>query len=58
MSNVSGDPAKFGPHPDNPQHQTDAPRRQIVRPAFRAVFQFARFMVTLPVVLIRGRVTM
>jgi hypothetical protein len=55
MSNASGDPAKFGPHPDNPQHMTDAPRRQIVRPAFRAVFQFARFMFTLPVVLIRGR---
>jgi hypothetical protein len=31
------------------------PRRRLVRPAFRAVFQFARFMVTLPVVLVRGR---
>ncbi len=55
MSNVPSDPAKFGPHPDDPKHLTDAPRRQIVRPAFKAVFQFARFMVTLPVVLIRGR---
>jgi hypothetical protein len=32
-----------------------APRRQFVRPAFKAVFQFARYMVTLPVLLIRGR---
>jgi hypothetical protein len=39
-------------HPDPPP---GAPRRQIVRPAFKAVFQFARFMITLPVVLIRGR---
>ena len=31
------------------------PRRQLVRPALVAVFQFARFMVTLPVTLIRGR---
>jgi hypothetical protein len=31
------------------------PRRQIVRPAFKAVFQFARYMITLPLVLIRGR---
>jgi hypothetical protein len=31
------------------------PRRKIVRPAVKAVFQFARFMITLPVVLIRGR---
>lgn len=32
-----------------------APRRRIIRPAFKAVFQFARFMITLPIVLIRGR---
>ena len=44
-----------GPTPTHPQHPPDAPRRQIVRPAFKAVFQFARFMITLPVVLIRGR---
>src|SRR5262245_19219179 len=31
------------------------PRRQIIRPAFKAVFQFARYMFSLPVVLIRGR---
>jgi hypothetical protein len=55
MSNSPVAPEKFGPHPDNPQHLPDAPRRQIVRPAFKAVFQFARFMFTLPVVLIRGR---
>ena len=31
------------------------PRRKLIRPAFKAVFQFARFIVTMPVVLIRGR---
>jgi hypothetical protein len=31
------------------------PRRQIIRPAFKAVFQFARYMFTLPVLLVRGR---
>src|SRR5712671_6734649 len=55
MSNAPGDPAKFGPHPDGDPHPPKEPRRQIVRPAFKAVFQFARFMITLPVVLIRGR---
>src|SRR4249919_2783994 len=55
MSNSPGDHAKFGPNPDGAPHPPDAPRRQIVRPAFKAVFQFARFMITLPVVLIRGR---
>lgn len=30
-------------------------RRRIVRPAVKAVFQFARYMITLPVVLVRGR---
>src|SRR4051812_24007885 len=55
MSNEPADHPKFGPHPDDPKHLPDKPRRQIVRPAFKAVFQFARFMVTLPVVLIRGR---
>jgi hypothetical protein len=55
MSHVPGDPAKFGPHPDNPQHHSAHPRRRIIRPAFKAVFQFARFMITLPLVLIRGR---
>jgi hypothetical protein len=55
MSIAPSDPPKFGPHPDAPQDQPDRPRRRIVRPAFKAVFQFARFMITLPVVLIRGR---
>jgi len=40
---------------DVSEHAAEAPRRQIVRPAFKAVYQFARFMITLPVVLIRGR---
>src|SRR6478752_6085458 len=55
MSTEPGDHPKFGPHPDDPKHLPDKPRRQIVRPAFKAVFQFARFMFTLPLVLIRGR---
>ena len=55
MSNEPADHPKFGPHPDDPKHLPDKPRRQIVRPAFKAVFQFARFMITLPMVLIRGR---
>lgn len=37
------------------EHATATPRRQLIRPAFKAVFQFARFMVTLPAVVIRGR---
>jgi hypothetical protein len=49
-SNPTGSGHTF--HPDPPP---GAPRRQIVRPAFKAVFQFARFMITLPVTLIRGR---
>src|SRR3954447_5378322 len=57
MSNVPNEPLK----PTSDHHSFKAeptpgtPRRRIVRPAFKAVFQFARFMVTLPVVLIRGR---
>ena len=41
----------------SPGHGTDehAPRRRIIRPAFNAVVQFTRFMVTPPIVLIRGR---
>jgi hypothetical protein len=37
------------------EHDPGEPRRQIIRPAIKAVVQFARFMITLPVVLIRGR---
>src|ERR1700750_2153236 len=44
-----------GGHTFHPNPPPGAPRRQIVRPAFKAVFQFARFMITLPVALIRGR---
>jgi hypothetical protein len=39
---------------DEPQG-APKPRRQLVRPAIRAVYQFAKFMITLPVVLVRGR---
>lgn len=35
--------------------QPAKPRRQLIRPAFKAVFQFAKYMITLPVALVRGR---
>ncbi len=57
MNNSPGGPANSGKG-DVPYKSEDAPatpRRRIVRPAFKAVFQFARYMITLPVVLIRGR---
>ena len=38
----------FGEHPR-------ASRKRIVGPAFKAVFQFTRFMITLPITLVRGR---
>lgn len=41
--------------PDMVEQQPKQPRRQLIRPAIKAVFQFARFMVSLPLVLIRGR---
>ena len=37
------------------EHASAAHARTLIRTAFKAVWQFARFMVTLPVVLIRGR---
>ncbi|HEY1600519.1 MAG TPA: hypothetical protein VGG64_13010 [Pirellulales bacterium] len=40
---------------DPEKHDAPTSRRQVVRPAFKAVFQFARFLVTLPVVIVRGR---
>src|SRR3954451_16968672 len=55
MSNSPVDPTRFGPHPDNIQQPPVEHRRRLVRPAFKAVFQFARYMITLPVLLIRGR---
>ncbi len=36
-------------------HEGGGPRRQIVRPAAKAIYQFVRFVVTLPVLLVRGR---
>lgn len=36
-------------------HEPGAPRKRIVGPAFNAVFQFAKFMITLPITLVRGR---
>jgi hypothetical protein len=32
-----------------------ARRRQLLRPAFKAVFQFASYMIALPVMLVRAR---
>jgi hypothetical protein len=37
------------------EKQPEQPRRKLIRPAFKAVFQFARFMISLPMLLIRGR---
>jgi hypothetical protein len=37
------------------QPHAPQPRRRIVRPAIKAVFQFARYMITLPVLMVRGR---
>jgi hypothetical protein len=37
------------------QPQGAKSRRQIIRPAFRAIFQFTRYMITLPVTLVRAR---
>ena len=56
MNNSPGEPANTRAAAPIPASIAPAaPRRQIVRPAFKAVFQFARFMITLPIVLIRGR---
>jgi hypothetical protein len=41
--------------PEIVESHPERPRRQIIRPAIKAVFQFARFMISLPLVLIRGR---
>jgi hypothetical protein len=50
----SGD--KTPPQKFDLEHQSPAkPRRQLVRPAFKAVWQFTKYMVTLPVLLVRGR---
>jgi hypothetical protein len=40
---------------DAAQTASPKPRRRIIRPAINAVFQFARYMITMPVVLVRGR---
>jgi hypothetical protein len=48
---TTGDEWRRGEYAEPPKK----PRRQLVRPAFRAVFQFVKYMVTLPVALVRGR---
>jgi hypothetical protein len=54
-----GTSPQAGDETTNPHHHVEQspikPRRQLIRPAFKAVFQFAKFMITLPVVLVRGR---
>jgi hypothetical protein len=39
----------------NPESEPSAGRRKIVGPAIKSVFQFARYMITLPIALVRGR---
>jgi hypothetical protein len=49
---------RFSVEPDHgfhPDQATAHGRRFAIRPAFRAVFQFARYMITLPLVVVRGR---
>jgi hypothetical protein len=41
--------------PDSMEHLPEKPRRRIFRPALKAHLQFARFMISLPLVLVRGR---
>lgn len=41
--------------PDMRDVKPEQSRRQLIRPAIKAVFQFARFMFFLPVTLVRGR---
>jgi hypothetical protein len=53
MEKSPGGTAAGGPQPA--EIEPAKPKRKFIRPAFSAVIQFARFMITLPVVLIRGR---
>jgi hypothetical protein len=56
MNNSPNDPTTLERRANGDKTEpAPAPRRQIIRPAFRAVFQFARYMITLPVLLVRGR---
>ena len=43
------------PHKFDPEHVPPTGRRKVVGPAFKSVFQFARYMITLPIALVRGR---
>jgi hypothetical protein len=43
------------PHKFDPEHAPPTGRRKVVGPAFKSVFQFARYMITLPIALVRGR---
>ena len=54
MSTPSTNPSGKMLHDDVVQSPAK-PRRQVIRPAIRAVFQFGKFMITLPMVLVRGR---
>ncbi|HVU87133.1 MAG TPA: hypothetical protein VHD36_07420 [Pirellulales bacterium] len=45
---------RFG---DEPEPHSGEPRRHVVRQAAKAIWQFAKFMITLPLVVVRGRRT-
>jgi len=55
MNDFAHDPTPLEHRAGTAGGEAPAPRRQIIRPALSAVFQFARYMFTLPVALIRGR---
>src|SRR5262245_60659202 len=54
MSNSPGGTTSDGGNRDSAD-PPPKPRRRIIRPALSAVVQFSKYMITLPVVLIRGR---
>jgi hypothetical protein len=54
MAHFHDDPPG-GHFPGSPESEHRAPRRKLVGPAVKAIYQFGRFVVMLPVVLIRGR---
>lgn len=55
MTSSPNEPTQLEHRAGTASGEVPATRRQLVRPAFKAVFQFARYMFTLPVTLIRGR---
>src|SRR5262245_49957971 len=49
----AGEEYKQGDHDD--ESSSKKPKRGLIRQAFSAIWQFAKFMFTLPVALVRGR---